>query len=116
MPPVMSPLIQIRLLHAMFSLHVSKCMQSIGRNGKKGEGQVSRGRGCRCPNMTGANVPIFIHTEIVRKNQGGKKWQIILITHTPNIFVVIDMDLGLMLEGSSTQTIVTAIGALRVDT
>jgi len=55
----------------------------------------------------------FIYTEVVKTLKGEKdKRQFILATHNPNISVAADMDLGIVLEGSSTQTTVKAVGGL----
>lgn len=55
----------------------------------------------------------FIYTDVVKTlRQGKDSRQFILATHNPNIAVGADVDLGIVLDGSATQTSISAAGGL----
>jgi energy-coupling factor transporter ATP-binding protein EcfA2 len=55
----------------------------------------------------------FIYSDIVKTLRNGKeKRQFILATHNPNIAIGADVDLGIILEGTSSQTAVQSAGGL----
>ncbi len=55
----------------------------------------------------------FIYTDVVKTLKAEKdQRQFVLATHNPNISVAADMDLGIVLESTATETMVQAVGGL----